>query len=54
VELRLLAASVPMVGTILGALIIRVINNGRNMLSVTYFYQLIVKGLVICRLVRHS
>ncbi|PDT50124.1 ribose ABC transporter permease [Sinorhizobium fredii] len=36
-----------MVGTILGALIIGVINNGMNMLSVPYFYQLIVKGLVI-------
>ncbi len=33
-----------MVGTILGALIIGVINNGMNMLSVPYFYQLIVKG----------
>jgi sugar/nucleoside kinase (ribokinase family) len=36
-----------MVGTLLGALIIGVINNGMNMLSVPYFYQLIVKGLVI-------
>ncbi|KYB46239.1 Ribose import permease protein RbsC [compost metagenome] len=36
-----------MVGTILGALIIGVINNGMNMLSVPYFYQLIVKGVVI-------
>jgi ribose transport system permease protein len=36
-----------MIGTILGALIIGVINNGMNMLSVPYFYQLIVKGLVI-------
>lgn len=35
------------VGTILGALIIGVINNGMNMLSVPYFYQLIVKGIVI-------
>jgi ribose transport system permease protein len=35
------------VGTILGALIIGVINNGMNMLSVPYFYQLIVKGAVI-------
>lgn len=35
------------VGTILGALIIGVINNGMNMLSVPYFYQLIVKGVVI-------
>lgn len=36
-----------MVGTVLGALIIGVINNGMNMLAVPYFYQLIVKGLVI-------
>lgn len=36
-----------MVGTLVGALIIGVINNGMNMLSVPYFYQLIVKGLVI-------
>ncbi|CAM5510456.1 Ribose import permease protein RbsC [Mycolicibacterium aubagnense] len=35
------------IGTILGALIIGVINNGMNMLSVPYFYQLIVKGVVI-------
>lgn len=35
------------VGTVLGALIIGVINNGMNMLSVPYFYQLIVKGVVI-------
>jgi ribose transport system permease protein len=34
-------------GTVLGALIIGVINNGMNMLAVPYFYQLIVKGLVI-------
>jgi ribose transport system permease protein len=34
-------------GTIIGALIIGVINNGMNLLSVPYFYQLIVKGLVI-------
>jgi len=36
-----------MIGTIIGALIIGVMNNGMNMLSVPYFYQLIVKGLVI-------
>lgn len=36
-----------MVGTLIGALIIGVMNNGMNMLSVPYFYQLIVKGLVI-------
>ncbi|WP_203234918.1 ABC transporter permease [Modicisalibacter coralii] len=36
-----------MVGTLIGALIIGALNNGMNMLSVPYFYQLIVKGLVI-------
>lgn len=36
-----------MLGTLLGALVIGVINNGMNMLSVPYFYQLIVKGVVI-------
>ena len=36
-----------MIGTIIGALIIGVMNNGMNMMSVPYFYQLIVKGLVI-------
>ena len=36
-----------MVGTLIGALIIGVMNNGMNMLSVPYFYQLIVKVLVI-------
>lgn len=34
-------------GTLIGALIIAVINNGMNLLSVPYFYQLIVKGAVI-------
>lgn len=36
-----------MLGTLLGTLVIGVINNGMNMLSVPYFYQLIVKGIVI-------
>ena len=36
-----------MPGTLIGALIIGVLNNGMNMLSVPYFYQLIVKGVVI-------
>ena len=36
-----------MIGTLIGALIIGVLNNGMTMLSVPYFYQLIVKGLVI-------
>jgi ribose transport system ATP-binding protein len=34
-------------GTLIGALTIGVINNGMNLLSVPYFYQLIVKGMVI-------
>lgn len=34
-------------GTLLGALIIGVLNNGLNLLNVSAFYQLIVKGLVI-------
>ncbi|MFZ5992958.1 MAG: ABC transporter permease [Deinococcota bacterium] len=34
-------------GTLLGALIIGVLNNGMNLLNVSSFYQLIVKGLVI-------
>ena len=34
-------------GTVIGALIIGIMNNGMNMLSVPYFNQLIVKGLVI-------
>jgi len=34
-------------GTLVGALTIGVINNGMNLLSVPYFYQLIVKGMVI-------
>ncbi len=36
-----------MIGTLIGALIIGIMNNGMNMLSVPYFYQLIVKGMVI-------
>ncbi len=34
-------------GTLIGAIIIGVINNGMNLMNVSYFYQLIVKGLVI-------
>lgn len=34
-------------GTLIGAIIIGVINNGMNLMDVPYFYQLIVKGLVI-------
>ena len=34
-------------GTLIGALIIGVINRGRNLLSAPYFYQWIVKGIVI-------
>lgn len=35
------------VGTIIGALIIGVLNNGLNLMNVSPFYQSIVKGLVI-------
>ncbi len=34
-------------GTLLGALIIGVLNNGLNLLNVSSFYQLVVKGIVI-------
>ncbi len=34
-------------GTLLGAVIIGVINNGLNLLNVSSFYQLVVKGIVI-------
>lgn len=34
-------------GTIIGALIIGVLNNGLNLMNVSPFYQLIVKGIVI-------
>ena len=36
-----------MPGTLIGALIIGVLNNGMNMLSIHYFIQLVVKGAVI-------
>jgi ribose transport system permease protein len=35
------------IGTIIGAVIIGVLNNGLNLMNVSPFYQLIVKGLVI-------
>ncbi len=35
------------IGTVLGALIIGVINNGMNQLGISAFYQQIVKGLII-------
>ena len=36
-----------MVGTMFGALIIGVMNNGLNLLNVPFYYQLIIKGVVI-------
>ena len=33
--------------TVIGALTIGVINNGMNLMNVPYFYQMVVKGLVI-------
>lgn len=33
--------------TLIGALIIGVLNNGLNLLGVSSFYQLVVKGIVI-------
>ncbi|MEW8976258.1 MAG: ribose ABC transporter permease, partial [Exiguobacterium sp.] len=35
------------VGTLIGALIIGTLNNGLNLLGVSSFFQLVVKGLVI-------
>jgi ribose transport system permease protein len=34
-------------GTLLGALIIATLNNGLTLLNMSYFWQLVVKGLVI-------
>lgn len=34
-------------GTLIGALIIGVLNNGLNLMQVSFYYQLIIKGLVI-------
>jgi len=34
-------------GTIIGALLIGVLNNGMSLLGVVTFYQLIIKGLII-------
>ena len=36
-----------MVGTLLGAFLIGVINNGMSLMNVSFFYQLIAKGIVI-------
>jgi ribose transport system permease protein len=44
---RLAGGHATMAGTLMGALMIGVINNGMNLMSVPYFYQLIVKGAVI-------
>jgi ribose transport system permease protein len=35
------------VGTLIGALIIGTLNNGLNLLGVSSFYQMVVKGIVI-------
>lgn len=35
------------IGTLIGALIIGVLNNGLNLLGVSSFYQMVVKGVVI-------
>ncbi|MEK4248513.1 ribose ABC transporter permease RbsC [Paenibacillus sp. FSL W7-1287] len=35
------------VGTLIGALIIAILNNGLNLLGVSSFYQMVVKGIVI-------
>jgi len=35
------------IGTLLGALIIGIISNGMNMLQISSFYQMIVKGIII-------
>jgi len=34
-------------GTFIGALIIGIVNNGMNLLGLSYFYQLIIKGIII-------
>ena len=34
-------------GTLIGALLIGVINNGMNLLGISPFFQLVVKGLII-------
>jgi D-xylose transport system permease protein len=34
-------------GTVIGALLIGVLNNGMSLLGVVTFYQLIIKGLII-------
>jgi ribose transport system permease protein len=35
------------IGTLFGALIIAVLNNGLTLLNMSFFWQLVVKGLVI-------
>jgi ribose transport system permease protein len=34
-------------GTLIGALLIGAINNGMNLLQISSYYQLVVKGLII-------
>lgn len=35
------------IGTFIGALIIGIVNNGMNLMGLSYFYQLIIKGIII-------
>jgi ribose transport system permease protein len=35
------------IGTFFGALIIGIVNNGMNLMGLSYFYQLIIKGVII-------
>ena len=35
-------------GTVFGAMVIGIISNGLNLIGVSSYWQLIVKGLIIC------